>query len=204
MSRPHFTGDLAALPTHAMGNRSLTWWGVIAFMVIEGAAFAMAIGAYFFLMAQEREWPPAPLRPPDLLPGVIFTIIILLSEIPNRWIKTRAEAEDLVAVQRGLVLMSAIGIPLFVLRGFEFAALNVHWTTNAYGSIVWALLVLHLTHVLTDWIDTCVLTALMFTAHGPSGRRFVDVSENCLYWRFVWATWLPIWLLVYWVPRWVA
>jgi len=27
------------------------------------------------------------------------------------------------------------------------------------------------------------------------------VSEDALYWRFVWATWLPIFALIYLVPR---
>jgi len=25
-----------------------------------------------------------------------------------------------------------------------------------------------------------------------------------MYWRFVWLCWLPIYALIYWVPRWVA
>jgi len=33
---PRFTDDLADLPTHKFGPSSLTWWGIIAFMVIEG------------------------------------------------------------------------------------------------------------------------------------------------------------------------
>ena len=78
----------------------------------------------------------------------------------------------------------------------------LRWYDNAYGSIMWALLVLHTTHVLTDWVDTVVLTGLMYTKHGMTGRRFVDVSENAMYWRFVWLAWLPIYLLIYWVPRW--
>ena len=55
---------------------------------------------------------------------------------------------------------------------------------------------------LHDWVDTVVLTALMYTKHGITGRRFVDCSENAMYWRFVWLAWLPIYLLIYWVPRW--
>jgi len=31
---PSFTDDVSALPTHAFSYRSLTWWGIIAFMVI--------------------------------------------------------------------------------------------------------------------------------------------------------------------------
>lgn len=199
---PDFTTDVSALPDHAFGHRSLTWWGVIAFMVIEAVAFAMAIASYFFLMNHQDKWPPDPVLPPDLLAGTLFTLVMLASEIPNSWTKKVAEKEDIASVRRGLVVMTLVGIPLFVLRGFEFASLNVGWTDNPYGSVLWMLLVLHTTHVLTDWIDTATLTVLMHTRHGHSGRRFADVSENSLYWRFVWLTWLPIYLLIYWVPRW--
>ena len=202
MLPPHFSGDLSKLPTHAYSHRSLTWWGVLAFMAIEATAFAMAFAAYFFLMNHEMSWPPEPYDPPDLLAGTLFTILMLLSEIPNTYIKKAAEKEQLRPVQIGLVVMVLIGIALFVIRAFEFPSLNVMWTDNAYGSVIWMLLVLHVVHLVTDWIDTCVLAALMHTRHGPRGRRFVDVSENSLYWRFVWLTWLPIYVLIYWVPRW--
>ena len=48
--------------------------------------------------------------------------------------------------------------------------------------------------------DTVVLAVLMFT--GPiEGRRFVDVSENAMYWNFVVAAWLPIYAVIYLAPR---
>jgi cytochrome c oxidase subunit 3 len=199
---PRFTGDLAQLPTHAFGHRSLTWWGTISFMVIEGTAFALAIAAYFFLMSQEELWPPPPFAPPSLLAGIIFTLILLASEVPNAMIKHAAEAGKLREVRWLILVMVGVGVLLFIVRGFEFSSLNVLWYDNAYGSIMWALLVLHTTHVLTDWVDTVVLACLMHTRHGIEGRRFVDVSENAMYWRFVWLCWLPIYLLIYWVPRW--
>ena len=52
-------------------------------MLIEGTAFALTIAAYFFLMSQEQGWPPPPFQPPDLLAGTLFTLVMLLSEIPN-------------------------------------------------------------------------------------------------------------------------
>jgi heme/copper-type cytochrome/quinol oxidase subunit 3 len=188
------------LPTYGFGIRSLTWWGVIAYMLIEGGGFALMGGAYFYLMSQETVWPPASL-PPDLLPGVLFTIIILLSEIPNTLLKKAAEAQQRDRVLLFIVLLDLIGLVLFVIRGFEFAHINVRWSDNAYGSILWAFLLLHTIHILTDWAESVVLTALMFTGHGHEPRRFVDVSEDALYWRFVWATWLPIFALIYLVPR---
>lgn len=199
--QPRFSDDLAQLPTHAFGHRSLTWWGVIAFMVIEGTFFALAIAACFYLMAQEQVWPPPPFAPPNWIAGTLFTVVMLLSEIPNSVVKRAAEAGRLREVRKLMLVMVGIGLLLFVLRGFEFNSLNVKWYDNAYGSIVWTLLVLHTTHVLTDWGDTLVLAGLMHTRHGIEGRRFVDVSENALYWRFVWIAWLPIWFLIYWLPR---
>ncbi|AUW57040.1 cytochrome C oxidase subunit III [Sphingobium sp. SCG-1] len=204
MSAPvRFVGDLAHLPTHAFGPRSITWWGILGFMVVEGMVFALAIAAYFFIMDKEQSWPPIPISPPDLRAGTLFTVLILLTELPNRVIKNAAERYDISTVRFGLVLMSIITLPLLVLRGFEFASLGVYWTDNAYGSVIWMLLFLHATHLLTDYGDTLVLTVLMFTVHGKESNRFVDVSENSLYWRFVWLSWLPIYVLLYWIPRWL-
>src|SRR3712207_4776007 len=160
---PRFTGDLASLPTHAFGHRSLTWWGVMAFMTIEGVGFAMVVAAYFFLLSNEQTWPPEPVLLPDLLAGTLFTALLLVSEIPNTIIKRAAEREEIGMVRIGLLLMVLIGIVLFAIRAFEFGSLNVNWSQNAYGSVMWMLLLLHTVHVLTDWVDTCVLAALMYT-----------------------------------------
>jgi len=43
--------------------------------------------------------------------------------------------------------------------------LNVAYDTNAYGSIGWAIMGLHTTRLLSDVVDTGVLTALTFTRH---------------------------------------
>ncbi len=204
MLKPRFTADLSRLPTHGFGHRALTWRGEIAFFLIEGTAFVMAIAAYFFLMNQEQLWPPPPFAPPDLLPGTLFTIVILLSEIPNSIAKHAAEHGELRKLRRMLLVVTGIGVVLLALRAWEFDSLNILWSDNAYGSIIWALLLLHAVHFATDWVDTIVLAALMHTKHGMEGRRFVDCAENAMYWRFVWLSWLPIYLLIYWLPRLVS
>ena len=56
---------------------------------------------------------------------------------------------------------------------------------------------------LTDFIDTGFLTLFTFT-HPLDDERFSDVDDDCIYWAFVVACWLPIYVLVYWAPRWVA
>jgi heme/copper-type cytochrome/quinol oxidase subunit 3 len=82
----------------------------------------------------------------------------------------------------------------------EFAALNVRWDSNAYGSVVWTLLGFHTAHLATDWVDSVVLEVLLIT--GPmQSKRFVDVSENSVYWYFVVLAWLPIYFVIYWGAR---
>jgi heme/copper-type cytochrome/quinol oxidase subunit 3 len=97
--------------------------------------------------------------------------------------------------------MSVIGIVPLVIRAFEFPALHVKWDDNAYGSILWTMLGLHTTHLVTDLIDTIVLAVLMFTRHGKNRRRFGDVQDNALYWNFVVLTWLPLYACIYFLPR---
>ena len=99
-------------------------------------------------------------------------------------------------------VMVGVGVVLLVIRGFEFNSLNCRWTDDAYGSIIWALLLLHTTHILTDWVDTVVLwRADAHAASATKAARCVDVDENSIYWRYVWLLWIPIYLMIYWVPR---
>ena len=99
-----------------------------------------------------------------------------------------------------MVIMTAIAVVSMVIRAMEFPHLNTHWHDTAYGSVTWALIALHTTHVLTDLADTAVLAVFLFTHH-VDGKRFADVSDNAHYWNFVVLTWLPIYALIYWAPR---
>jgi heme/copper-type cytochrome/quinol oxidase subunit 3 len=146
------------------------------------------------------QWPPSALAP-SLGWGTATLVLLLLSEIPNIWLDRAARAEDIAKVRLGLILVSVAAALILVSRAFEFAHLNIAWDRNAYGSIVWALLFLHTVHLITDLYETLVLTVLMHTAHGLKGRRFVDTSEDVLYWHFVVGSWVLLYIVLYWVPR---
>jgi len=191
--------DVGELPTVVFGHRSLMWWGTLGMMAIEATVFGLAIMAYFYLRSHQDTWPISSL-PPDLLWGTLNTGVMLASFVPAHLAKKAAEHLDLRGVRVWLVVSVLFGVAFAVIRGFEFAALNTRWDSNAYGSVVWLLLGLHTTHIVTDLIDTLVLTVLFFT--GPlDGKRYVDVSENSFYWYFVVATWIPMYLVIYWGAR---
>ena len=194
------TLDVSSLPPGAFGSRSLLWWGTMGIVLIEGTAFVLAIGAYFFLMTRLPSWPPSGVIPPDLRWGTINTLVLLLSLVPNELAKRAGEHVELNAVRLWMTVCVLFGVLFNLLRVFEFRHLNVMWDHSSYGSIVWLLLGLHTTHIITDFLDTIVLTALMFI--GPvEERRFIDVEENAAYWYFVVLAWLPIYGVIYWVPR---
>jgi cytochrome c oxidase subunit 3 len=190
--------DVSGVPTFAYGHRSIMWWGTMGMIAVEGTVFALAIMGYFYIRSQAQQWPPG-VAPPDLLWGTVNTLILLASAIPNHFTKKAAEARNLQGVRVGMLWCLAFAIAFIVVRFVEYTALNVRWDTNAYGSIVWALLSLHFVHLLTDFFDSAVLGVLLFT--GPlEGKRFVDVAENAMYWYFVVAAWIPIYLTIYWTP----
>lgn len=199
MTRPlRIVGDVSMLPDYAFGPAALGWWGVIGYMLIEGMGFLLAVGVYLYLIPDSKPWPPSP--PPDLRYGTIFTLLLAASLVPNAYTLRAARRQQLHPTRRGMLVMIAIGAVLLVLRGFELSVLNVRWDDNAYGSILWALMFLHTTHVATDVYDTCPLAGLLFVRR-TDGRRFSDVEDNALYWNFVVLIWLPLYALIYWLPR---
>jgi heme/copper-type cytochrome/quinol oxidase subunit 3 len=194
------TLDVSALPPGAFGSRALTFWGTLGIVVIESTAFALAIAAYFYLAARQPAWPPAGISPPDLRWGTINTFVLLASLVPNELARRAGEHVDLRRVRIWMTVCLAFAVAFNTIRIFEFRHLNVWWNHGAYASIVWMLLGLHATHVVTDFLDSAVLAALMFI--GPiEERRFVDVEENAVYWYFVVLAWLPIYGVIYWAPR---
>jgi heme/copper-type cytochrome/quinol oxidase subunit 3 len=191
--------DVSAVPDLAFGHRSTVWWATMGIIAIEGTMFALLMTNYLYLKGRNDNWPPG-VDEPSLFWGTLNTIVLLASAIPNHIAKRQAEKFDLRKVQLWLVVCMAFGLAFNVIRIFEFQSLNVWWDQNAYGSIVWMLLGTHTAHILTDVLDTGVLTTVMFV--GPvEKKRFVDVSENSFYWYFVVLSWLPIYGLLYIAPR---
>lgn len=193
--------DVTALPRCAFGHQGLLWWGTTGFMVIEGSMFVIVLIVYFYLRLQVRDWPPS-LPNPGLFYGTVNLATVLVSVVPAYIAKKKAEEFDLGGVRLWLGILVLFGVASVVWRFFEYFTLNCRWDDNAYGSIVWTLLSMHTIHVATDVVDSMVLLALAFV--GPNTKkRFVDYSENSLYWYFIVAWWIPIYLTIYFMPRWL-
>jgi cytochrome c oxidase subunit 3 len=191
--------DVSRLPSYTFGSRSTLWWATAAMIAIEGTVFALAVASYFYLRSQSVSWPQG-VPPPDVMWGSVNLLVMLASGIPNHWTIHRAKAHDLRGARIGMLVCLVFAAAFLGIRVLEYRSLNVGWDYNAYGSIVWLIMSLHSLHLITDFIDSAVLTVLLHT--GPlEGRRFADVADNGGYWDFVVLAWIPLYVVIYWSPR---
>ena len=194
-------GDLSKLPASGFRSHSMWYWAGAGFMLIESAGFALAAAAYLYLMQIAEQWPLVS-PPPQLVWGTVQTLVLLASLYPNALLSKAARRRDKLATRQLALVMAAFGVAAVAVRGLEFTSLNTRWDLDAYGSITWALIWLHTLHIVTDFIDTAFLAMFLFT-HPIDNERLSDVDDNCVYWTYVVLTWLPLYALVYWAPRWV-
>src|SRR3954447_7603904 len=92
VKRP-FELNISGLPTYGFGTRMTTWWGTLAFCVLEGTGFALGAAAYLYLWLNNPEW-PIETGPPRLLWGSLVLFVMLASLWPNLRIERHARDEN--------------------------------------------------------------------------------------------------------------
>lgn len=192
--------DVSGLPSVVFGPRSLLWWGTIGFMLIEGFTVALMAASYLYLRLNEHAWPPGRTPAPDLLIPTINTVVLLAIIVPMRWVDEAAKRFDREGVVRGLAVASALATLAVVLRWFDLLALNVRWDAHAYASAAWGVVVLHATLILLDLVESLVVLWL-FATHRAERKLFSDASDAAMYQYFLSLGWVPLYLIVYWGPR---
>jgi cytochrome c oxidase subunit III len=194
------TLDVSHLPSVAFGSRDTLWWGVMGFITIEVTILGIGMVSYLYLRTLAPAWPPPPTALPALLVPTVNTLLLLVSVVPMYWVDRAARRKERRGVQIGLVLCVVLGLGFSVLRGFEFRAVHTQWDSHAYGSVVWTLLGLHTFDLVAEVVETILLMVVALT--GPiTDHLFLDISDSAPFWYFVAAIWVPIYAVLYVVPR---
>ena len=190
-----------SLPDHAFRYHAPIWWGNLVMIFIEGAAFAILAASYFYIWRNFGAWPPPRTPVPDLGVSSINLLVLAVSAAPFWYAARLAQLQERPAVVGGwLALGVLLGIAAIVLRGFEFRALHTRFDSNAYGSITWTILGVHLAHLLAGTLETMLIALVMFV--GPVEKKhYTDATVMAVYWYFVVISWVALYAIVFIAPR---
>jgi cytochrome c oxidase subunit 3 len=190
------TIDVRQLPAYAFGRRDPLWWGIVMLMLIEGAGFLLLLGSYFYIRDLADVWPPVPMTDTARGASAATMALLLASVLPCHRVNQAAYSGNLRRLRRWQLVTTAVTFVALASRALEFWALPVRWDQNAYGSLLWAFMVLHTTHLGTGAAENVVLSTLLFK--GPVERKhLVDIEVNGMYWYFVVGAWVPVFAVFY-------
>ena len=199
--------DISELPHHEFDTYDPVWWGNNLLLAIETSMFGILIATYFYLRQNFALWPPpvaqltATLDPlPQLAYGTANTILLLVGTIPMVLTDIAARRGSRGSSQIGLLIAVSCGLGAIVLRSFEFSAVYFRWDSNAYGSVVWFLLGMHMLHLLVLTTEAVLLAIWIFTREFDMKHR-VDIVTVAVYWYWVTAIWLVLYAIIYFTPR---
>lgn len=192
--------DVSRLPVFVSGSRGVLWWGMVGLLVIESMVFATLIASYFYLRFMAPGWPPAGVTPPELLLPTVNTLILVASSAFMWWGDEGIKEGDQRRLKLGVAGAAALGLVFLVLKVVEYADVDYRWDSHAYGSIVWTIVVFHSSHVASVLLKAIVVLTLAFRGHFTD-QRHMGAQINGLYWHFVVAVWIPLYLTIYWAPR---
>jgi cytochrome c oxidase subunit III len=196
------TFDASDLPTVVYGSRVATWWGTAGFMLAEAATLAACVASYYYIRRNFEAWPPLRTPLPDLLLPTISLIVLIASVFPCYKFAKAAERLDHGATTRWLWIAVAVMLTATVLRFMEFRSLNVRWDANAYASVAWTIVFAHFSLLLVDAVETIVFAVMAQRKSVPT-RYYPGIAEDAFYTYFMVSVWIPCYVTVYLVPRWV-
>ena len=192
--------DARTLPAGAIDHRAVVWWGNTLLLLIESTMFALLIAVYLYLRQNNLWWPPP--RPglldpaPSLGIATVNLVLMLLSCVPMYWSDQAAITRDRGRIVRWSGVAIAMAAVIIALRFAEFHALHFRWDDNAYGSIAWTILGLHLSHLAIVTVEGA-LTWLYVARKGLDLKHALDVRCSAIYWFWVMAVGALLYLIVF-------
>lgn len=188
------------LPRQVNGPRAPLWWGMVMLIVIESVVFASLVASYFYYRFHLPEWPPAGIESPELLLPTIYSFVLFGSSAVMWWADSGIAQGDRVRLQIGLLVTVGLGLLFLGLKAYEYADVEYQWDTHVYGSIVWTITMFHAAHVTVVILKSMVLAVLTWRGWFDSRQR-LPIQINGMYWHFVVALWVPLYVVLYLVPR---
>jgi heme/copper-type cytochrome/quinol oxidase subunit 3 len=203
--------DVSGLPPSAIDHRSPIWWGNTLLLAIETTMFAILCASYFYLRQNFENWPPPQVNyiPPNLhpVPDIFWgtlNLVVILSAGFFMFLTDRAALRfDKRKVLLWGLFTVVLGLLAIAFRFREFHGTQFRWDDNAYASVVWGILVMHLIHLLVGTSEDGFMFAYIIK-HGLDDKHARDVRVTAVYWYWISGIWLALYLIVYLGPYWIG
>ncbi|MBV9333622.1 MAG: heme-copper oxidase subunit III [Candidatus Eremiobacteraeota bacterium] len=171
--------------------------GVVLFLASELMFFAALFAGYFELRANRSAWPPptVELKPWEAAYGTFLlfaasVVMVFATKAMDRGKTRAARCWTFCAV------VAATGFVLEALHGYAGDTFGI--STNAYGSIYYAMTGFHLLHVI---VGIAILAALLIGMRSPALQvnQRAGAEAMTYYWHFVFIVWIGIFSTIYFV-----
>ena len=194
---PTWSGPTASLispttkPVH-----STAWWGMATLIATESMVFVILLGSYFFLRASTPQWPPDTIGGPELKLAVPFSFVLWGSSIPIFYAEAAIRRGSQRGLRAGLFISACMGVAFLAFTAKDFVDLTFGWRDNAYGSIFYTIIGLHALHVLIGLFMN-VVVEIKAWQNKFTATRHTSVEVFGLYWHFVDAVWIFVFLSLF-------
>ena len=179
-------------------GRSFGWYGMVFFLASEAVFFANLIAAYLYLRVRAGAWPPTVehlTRPDILIPG-INTLILLSSSFPMHFAARAITKGDKRGLTIGLGLTALLGAIFLGGQAYEYVHNAFGPSTGIFGSTFYTLTGFHGAHVTFGVIFLLIIFIRSMRGDFSKDKHF-GVNAVEMYWHFVDAVWIILFLTVY-------
>jgi cytochrome c oxidase subunit III len=190
----------AAAPDHpidrSLDRPSALTVGTVVWLASELMFFSGLFAAYFTLRAAATgPWPPSGVDLNVPVSG-LFTLVLVLSS-GTMQLAVRAIEHGRVAVFRRWVLATLLLGGMFVAnQAREWATLNFHVDSHAYGSAFYLMTGFHGLHVIGGLVAMLVLLLRASNPRFDAGEA-PSVEVVSYYWHFVDVVWIGLWATLF-------
>lgn len=171
--------------------------GVRIFIASETMFFAALFFAWYYLsVTSGATWPPEGVARPPIVPAIFNTVLTLVSAV-TIWLAARAIARD---DKRGLlvniVISAILGVVFMAVQTIEFAQMAALAQASSYGSLFIFILFFHVVRVFMG-VSMLGIVLVRATLQQFSSRRRLLVDATAMYWYFIVAVWLVVFVVLY-------
>ena len=160
--------------------------------------FAYLLFAYYYFAVQPHsDWPPG--GPPSLTLALPNTFILFASSITVWWAERGIKRGRRGPLLLGLLLSFILGAIFLGIQIEEWREKSYSLDSNPYGSLYFTITGFHMAHVAAGLVMLAFLWLWSWLGYFDR-LRCAPVSIGALYWHFVDAVWITVFLTFYVTP----